>query len=227
MISRHCARPGSASAPAGAARMLERVVQPRHLHELDRPVEVAREPQLLEVGDVAQVPEDRAHQRIVLRAEVLVAQRRHQQQRPGARLEQLVGDDFGIDTAGRGRRRSWEPPCVGASGLERREEVVERFGQRGVREHRVAQPSYGTCPSWRAGGPPSARRLRSPAPRRPESCPSSGSTRAFMNPRDSSSSSARATWFMGIFATRYARPWRRASFSLKPIRPSWGSMNTA
>jgi hypothetical protein len=32
------------------------------------------------------------------------------------------------------------PPCLAWARLERREEVVQRFGQRGVRKHRVAEP---------------------------------------------------------------------------------------
>ena len=69
------AGPGSGSAPRVAPRMLEGIVHPRHLHELDRAVEVAGEPELLEVRDVTQVPEDRAHQRIVLGVQILVRQR--------------------------------------------------------------------------------------------------------------------------------------------------------
>ena len=58
---------------AHAARMLERIVHARHLAELDRSVEIPVEPQLLEVRDVAEVPDDGAHQRIVLLAKLVVA----------------------------------------------------------------------------------------------------------------------------------------------------------
>ena len=61
--------------------MLERVVEARHLAELDRPVEILREPQLLEVRDVPEVPDDGTHQRIVLPVQILVRHRGYEQQR--------------------------------------------------------------------------------------------------------------------------------------------------
>jgi hypothetical protein len=53
--------------------MLERVEHPGHLDELDGALEVASEPELLEMGDVSQIPQDRAHQRIVLAPQILIA----------------------------------------------------------------------------------------------------------------------------------------------------------
>ena len=41
--------------------MLERIVQTGHLGELDWTVEVLRQPELLEVRDVADVPDDGTH----------------------------------------------------------------------------------------------------------------------------------------------------------------------
>ena len=54
--------------------MLERVVHARHLRELDRTVEVSRQPQLLEVRDVTYVPDYGTHQRIVLTMQILIRQ---------------------------------------------------------------------------------------------------------------------------------------------------------
>src|ERR1039457_2701467 len=52
----------------------------------------------------------------------------------------------------------------------------------------------------------------------------SASTTAFMKPRVSSTSRARATCVMGSFSTRMLRPCLRASDSVKPTRPNCGSM---
>jgi hypothetical protein len=59
-----------------APRMLKRVVESGHLNELDRPVEVAGEPELLKMSYVAEIPENRAHQRIVLNPEIVIGERR-------------------------------------------------------------------------------------------------------------------------------------------------------
>jgi len=72
--------------------VLERVVQPRHLGELDRAVEILREPELLEVRDMANVPDDGTHQRIVLLMQILVGQPGYEQDRPRARLDKEVRD---------------------------------------------------------------------------------------------------------------------------------------
>jgi hypothetical protein len=72
--------------------MLERIVEARHLAELHRPVHVPVEPQFLEVRDVAQVPDDRTHQDIVLNAEFVVGQRLDQPNRPLSRFAKKLGD---------------------------------------------------------------------------------------------------------------------------------------
>jgi hypothetical protein len=106
------AQPGKRQRAALAARVLERVVHAGHFHEFDRAVEVSGEPELLEMGDMAQIPQDRAHQRIMLQPELLVGERRHNQQRPGAGLEQPLGDGLGIHTAGQGDSRHRLNPRV-------------------------------------------------------------------------------------------------------------------
>ena len=84
--------------------MLEGIVQPRHLDELDRSVEVMSEPQLFEVRDMTQIPDDGTHQRIVLKPEILVAERRDQQKCPFACLEELLGEDAAEGFSGIGDR---------------------------------------------------------------------------------------------------------------------------
>ena len=71
---------------ATTSRMLERVVDPRHLAELHRAVHVPVEPQLFEVRDVPQIPDNGAHQRIVLHPEIFVGNRLGQPDRPLSRL---------------------------------------------------------------------------------------------------------------------------------------------
>src|SRR4030095_1781132 len=71
---------------ANATRMLERIVDPRHLAEFDFAVHVPREPHLLEVCDVAEIPDDWTHQRIVLHAQVFIAERLDEPNRSSACL---------------------------------------------------------------------------------------------------------------------------------------------
>jgi hypothetical protein len=59
--------------------MLERIVQARHLRELYRSIEILGEPELLEVSDVSDIPDDGTHQRIVLDVKILVGEFRYQQ----------------------------------------------------------------------------------------------------------------------------------------------------
>jgi hypothetical protein len=59
--------------------MLERIVHPRHLRELDGAVEILGKPELLEVRDVSHVPDDWTHQRIVLPMEILIIEPRDEQ----------------------------------------------------------------------------------------------------------------------------------------------------
>ena len=66
--------------------MLERVIHPRHFHELDLAIEIAVEPQLLEMADVPEIPEDRTHQRIMLRAQIGFGHNCDQLQRARARF---------------------------------------------------------------------------------------------------------------------------------------------
>ncbi len=95
------------------------------------------------------------------------------------------------------------------------------MGKDRVPEPNVREPPIIASCSIDMSSPPSMPRTTAP-----RMIPVSGATSAFMKPRGSSTSSARATWLIGIRATRYARPWPRASFSLNPMRPSCGSMKT-
>jgi len=61
--------------PACCARMLERVVCARHFREANGPRHVLVQPQLLERRNVAEVPEDGAHEGVVLRGHVLIGER--------------------------------------------------------------------------------------------------------------------------------------------------------
>jgi len=61
------------------AWMLERVVHPGHLRELDRSIQILGEPQLFEMRYVTYVPDDGTHERIVLSVQVFVRQSRDQQ----------------------------------------------------------------------------------------------------------------------------------------------------
>src|SRR5581483_6363214 len=50
--------------------MLERIVQPRHLAELDGRVELLEQPQFLEARDMPEVPNNRTHEHIMLLLEI-------------------------------------------------------------------------------------------------------------------------------------------------------------
>src|SRR5256885_33551 len=65
-FDRPCER-GQWQGAAHPAWMVERIVHPRHFDEFHLSVEVPIEPQLFEVSDVSEVPEDWTHQWIVLR----------------------------------------------------------------------------------------------------------------------------------------------------------------
>src|ERR1700682_2722147 len=72
--------------------MLKRVVQAGHLRKLDRAIQILGEPELLEVRDVPDVPDDRTHQRIVLPMQILVRKSGYQQRRSIPRLGQETRD---------------------------------------------------------------------------------------------------------------------------------------
>ncbi len=74
------------------ARMLEGVVHPRHFRELDGAVEILCQPELLEVCDVSQVPQNRAHQRIVLAMKLLIGKTFDKKERALPRLGHEAGD---------------------------------------------------------------------------------------------------------------------------------------
>jgi hypothetical protein len=66
--------------------MLEGIVHSRHFAEPDLPIEILREPEFFEVGDVTEIPQERAHERIVLPNQVLIAHARDQLDGPSAGL---------------------------------------------------------------------------------------------------------------------------------------------
>src|SRR5687768_4650468 len=76
--------------------MLEGIEEAGHFDELDWTVEVLRQPELLEVSDVPQIPDDRAHEGIVLQAQVSVRERLNQQERPGSSFCKLGGQGRAI-----------------------------------------------------------------------------------------------------------------------------------
>ena len=104
--------------------MLEGVVQSRHLDELDRSVEVLGEPELFEVRDMPEIPDDGTHQGIVLEVEIFVREGGHEQERSRPRFLQLVRrslpgphgltrrcpscNDSPIGRGNRVRRRLWD-----------------------------------------------------------------------------------------------------------------------
>jgi hypothetical protein len=84
--------------------MLEGVEEARHFNELYRPIQVMGQPELLEVSYVSEIPEDGTHERIVLRLELLIRQRRDEQEGPGSGLEELPSNGVGINPARRSDR---------------------------------------------------------------------------------------------------------------------------
>ncbi len=152
--------PGERQPAAHPARMLERVEQPGHLAELDRSVEVAREPELLEVCDVSEVPHDRAHQRIVLPAQVVVAEGAQEEQRPRARFGECLenlGASLPPDRRSRHRDlRSLESVCVprpeprldvAARRWTRQVTILRRLVQLGFRGGSSENGYDGRCPN--------------------------------------------------------------------------------
>jgi hypothetical protein len=81
---------GQGERAAHASRVLEWIVDARHLAEFHRAVHVPRQPQLFEVSDVAQIPDDRAHQRVVLLAQLVVRQRLDQLNRSRTALREAA-----------------------------------------------------------------------------------------------------------------------------------------
>jgi plasmid stabilization system protein ParE len=78
---------------ADLARVLDRVVEaPKLPVQRLPPPDRLHQPQLLEVGDVPEVPGQRAQDRRVDRVQLLVVERRDQRQRPLARLGESVRD---------------------------------------------------------------------------------------------------------------------------------------
>jgi hypothetical protein len=59
--------------------MLERIVYAGHLRKLDRSIQVLGKPELFEVRDMTNIPDDWAHQRVVLPVQVFVRQSGNQQ----------------------------------------------------------------------------------------------------------------------------------------------------
>jgi hypothetical protein len=75
------------------ARVFERIVHPTQTFSV-RPLlrELLEEPHLLEVSDVPEIPYDRTHERVVLRAEVALRQRADEELGARAGLGEEVSD---------------------------------------------------------------------------------------------------------------------------------------
>src|SRR5687768_15051542 len=74
--------------------MLERVVHAGHLRKFDSATQVTREPELFEVSDVAYVPDDRAHERVVLPVKVLVRESGYEEESPLAGFREEVANQL-------------------------------------------------------------------------------------------------------------------------------------
>jgi hypothetical protein len=92
--------------------MLERIVETGHLDELDGSVEVMREPQLFEMGDVSQVPEDGTHQGIVLDPEIVIRQRSEEQESAGSGFLELATNGLTVHPGKGYSGHSWTLPSV-------------------------------------------------------------------------------------------------------------------
>src|SRR2546423_7747885 len=103
----HLGERGKRERGASGPWMLERIVQSRHFRKLDWSVEILGEPELLEVCDVSDIPDDRTHQRIVLPMQILIRQFRDEQQRTLARFFEKARDLL-LRRRSRIRRRSCE-----------------------------------------------------------------------------------------------------------------------
>ncbi len=95
---------------------------------------------------------------------------------------------------------------------------------RGGGRWRPAAPSRADRRASRSGPPRPARRPRSPAPRSRGFGQSRRAPPPGAAPRVSPDSMARATCVIGSSATRIGSPRARASDSVSPTRPSWGSV---
>jgi hypothetical protein len=103
---------------AGLARVLDRIVDPPELAVGGiAPADALNEPELLEVGDVAEIPSQRAEDRRVDRVELLLGERLDQEQGPLPRLLEAIGDPF-AQIGLRGRRDTGRLP--GRRGRERK-----------------------------------------------------------------------------------------------------------
>ena len=87
------ARPGQREFRAGRPRILEGVVHPgQPFGARSLTLDIFQQPDFLKVRDVAQVPDDGGHEWVVLPLEVLIRERRNQEQRASSGLVQEVGD---------------------------------------------------------------------------------------------------------------------------------------
>jgi hypothetical protein len=84
--SQNLGETGECQCRALVAGMLHGIEQSRHFHELDFAVQIPGQPEFFEVRNVAEVPDDRAHERIVLDPEIVGCERPNQLERAGPRL---------------------------------------------------------------------------------------------------------------------------------------------
>jgi hypothetical protein len=91
--------------PALTSGMLEGIEETRHLHELDRSIEVPGQPQFFEMRDVPEIPDDRAHERVMLQPQLRVSKWLNQQECPGPSFPKLRGYGLAIYSPRHGNRR--------------------------------------------------------------------------------------------------------------------------
>jgi hypothetical protein len=92
-VRKHLAAVQNRQLPANLAGLLDRVVETAELSAKRFPAaDPANEPELLEVGDVPEVPDERAEDRRVDAVQLLVVEWLYQLKRAPARLCQALGD---------------------------------------------------------------------------------------------------------------------------------------
>ena len=112
-------RPQEREVAAAGARRLERVIDVGQLLAQERlSAEAMHDPEVLEGGDVAEVPDQRAHQRRVDLLQLLVGERRHQLERPRACLPEVIDRLLGVADRD-GCLEAVHPVIVTASNLTR------------------------------------------------------------------------------------------------------------
>src|SRR6476469_528466 len=77
---------------ASCARMLEWIVHPGHFRKFNRAIEILSQPELFEMRNVSQVPQNWAHERIMLSQQIFLSETVDEQERSLARFRELSGN---------------------------------------------------------------------------------------------------------------------------------------